>query len=141
MRKLPISIGNSRYAKKWVNKEVGWAELCEMLKVPKRTTETASEYAKMSKPKRDDAKDVGGFVTGHLKGGRRKSGAVAYLGALKLDADEAEKDFIAGFATLHRYECFVYSTHSHTLAAPRFRILIPLTRNITPERGHGVNGD
>jgi predicted P-loop ATPase len=87
----------------------------------------------MSKPKRDDAKDVGGFVTGHLKGGRRKSGAVAYLGALKLDADAADKDFISGFATLHRYECFVYSTHSHTPDSSRYRILIPLTRNVTLE--------
>ncbi|HBL84715.1 MAG: hypothetical protein A2Y17_11325 [Clostridiales bacterium GWF2_38_85] len=133
MHKLPISIGNSRYAKKWVNKETGWEELCEQLKVPKRTIETNAEYAKLSKTKRDDIKDVGGFVTGHLHGGRRKSDTVAYLSMLKLDADEAEKDFIVKFTTVHRYECFVYSTHSHTPDAPRYRILIPLTRNISPE--------
>ena len=132
-RKLPIAIGNSRYAKKWINKEVEWDALCEQLKVPKRTTETVLEYAKASKQIRDGIKDVGGFVTGHLHGGRRKSDTIAYMSMLKLDADEAAKDFIARFDAAHRYECFVYSTHSHTPDAPRYRVLIPLTRNVTPE--------
>ena len=133
MRKLPFSLGNSRFSKKWANKEISWDDLCRQLEVPKRTIETVAEYKKLSKQKRDDAKDVGGFVTGHLHGGRRKSDTVAFLSMLKLDADAAEKDFITAFTQSHDYECFVYSTHSHTANMPRYRILIPLARNITPE--------
>jgi hypothetical protein len=139
MRKLAIAIGNSRCAKKWLNRETGWEELCEQLKVPRRTIETVAEYPKLSKAKRDEIKDVGGFVTGHLHGGKRKINTVAYISMLKLDADEAEKNFIVKFAAIHRYECFVYSTHSHMPDAPRYRILIPLTRNVTPEEFSAIS--
>lgn len=37
-----------------------------------RTSETMEQYRKMSKAKQDSIKDVGGFVLGKLKGGRRK---------------------------------------------------------------------
>lgn len=124
MRKLAIAIGNSRYAKKWVNRETGWEKLCERFKVPKRTIETVAEYPKLSKAKCDEIKDVGGFVTGHLHGGKRKIDTVACLSMLKLDADEAEKYFIVKFAAIHRYESFVYSTHSHMPDAPRYAVSI-----------------
>ena len=49
MRELPIAYGNSRQAKKWVNKTISYEALKERLKVPIRTTESAEEYAKMKK--------------------------------------------------------------------------------------------
>lgn len=72
MRDLAIAYGNSRQAKTWVNKTISYDSLKERLRVPVRTTETAEEYAKMTKAQRDAAKDHGGFVGGVLKGGRRK---------------------------------------------------------------------
>ena len=66
MRPLAIAYGNSRQAKTWVNKTISYADLKERLRVPQRTTETAEEYAKMSKTQRDAAKDHGGFVGGVL---------------------------------------------------------------------------
>ena len=41
----------------------------------------------MAKAKRDDIKDVGGFVGGTLKGGRRKAEAIAQRRLLTLDID------------------------------------------------------
>lgn len=77
MRDLNIAYGNNRQAKRWVNKTITFDELKEKLKVPIRTTESAEEYAKMSKAQRDNAKDHGGFVGGVLKDGRRKIDTVA----------------------------------------------------------------
>ena len=57
MRKLNIAYGNNRQAKHWTNKTITFDELKQRLKVPIRTTESAEEYAKMSKAQRDSAKD------------------------------------------------------------------------------------
>ena len=73
---MKIAYGNSRMEKKWKNKEISWEDFCKRVRVPAVTTETVEEYRKMSKKQQDDIKDVGGFVGGHLKEGRRKSGTV-----------------------------------------------------------------
>ena len=72
MRELSIAYGNSRSAKQWSNKTIRFGELKERLKVTIRTSESAEEYARFPKSKKDTAKDHGGFVAGVLKGGRRK---------------------------------------------------------------------
>ena len=75
MRKLNIAYGNRRQAKMLVNKTVSFDDLKESLKVTIRTTESAEEYAKMSRARRDAAKDHGGFVAGVLKGADERSTA------------------------------------------------------------------
>ncbi|MDO4549468.1 MAG: hypothetical protein Q4D04_15365 [Clostridia bacterium] len=47
-------------------------ELLDKLSQPTRTRETVAEYAAFSKADRDRAKDIGGFVGGYLKNGKRK---------------------------------------------------------------------
>ena len=61
MRDLSIAYGNSRTAKFWSNKTIRFDDLCERLKTPIRTSETAEEYPKLSKNERDQIKDKGGF--------------------------------------------------------------------------------
>ena len=67
---MRIAIGNSRMDKKWKNKEMSWEEFSKTCSTTIRTTETVSEYRKMSTPAQDNAKDVGGFVGGALKQGK-----------------------------------------------------------------------
>ena len=57
MRDLAIAYGNSRQAKKWVNKKITYEDLKERLKSTIRTTESAEEYAKMGKSQKDIAKE------------------------------------------------------------------------------------
>ena len=94
MRELSIAYGNSRNAKKWVNKTIKYDALKERLKTPIRTTESAEEYAKMSKTQRADAKDHGGFVGGVLKGGRRKADMVTSRSMIALDGDRIDRAFL-----------------------------------------------
>ena len=49
MRDLSIAYGNSRQAKKWINKTISFNDLKERLKTTIRTPESAEEYAKMQK--------------------------------------------------------------------------------------------
>ena len=72
-RKVMIAVGSSRQSLKWKNVEMDYLDLVEKLKVTTRTRETFQEYKKLPKSNRDEIKDVGGFVGGGLKQGRRKA--------------------------------------------------------------------
>ena len=133
MRDLKISYGDSRLSKRWVNKKTTFDELCERFKVTRRTTETVTEYQKFTKDRRDTAKDVGGYVLGHLKSGRRKKDTVESRSGITLDADHADSGFIDTVEMLFPHNCAIYSTHSHTPKTPRLRVVIPLSRNVTPD--------
>jgi len=130
---LKIAYGDSRLSKRWVNKKTSYDELCERFKVPRRTTETVAEYRKFTKDRRDAAKDVGGYVLGHLKGGRRKKDTVESRSGITLDADHADGSFIETVEMLFSHKCAIYSTHSHTPEAPRLRMVIPLAREVSPD--------
>ena len=98
-----------------------------------RTTETVSEYRKMSKPVQDNVKDVGGFVGGALKGGKRKNGFVEGRSLLTFDLDHAVVGVWDVVTMLFDFKCLMYSTHKHTPEAPRVRLIIPLSREVTAE--------
>ena len=133
MRDLAIAYGNNRQAKKWVNKTISYDDLKARLKVTIRTTESAEEYAKMSRAQRDIAKDHGGFVGGVLKGGRRKVDTVELRSMIALDGDRIDKAFLDDYEKSASYASCLYTTHSSTPENPRVRLVFPLTRDVTTE--------
>lgn len=133
MRDLNIAYGNSRQAKTWVNKTIGFDELKERLKVTIRTPESAEEYAKMNKAQCELAKDHGGFVGGVLKGGRRKIDTVESRSMLSLDGDRITKELLGNYESVFPYTSVLYTTYRSTEENPRARIVCPLTRDVTPE--------
>ena len=134
MRNLPIAYGNSCQAKLWSNKTITWDALCEKLKTTIRTTDTVEEYPKMKKADKEAAKDKGGFVGGKLRDNRRKIETVACRSMLTLDVDHAEVGFIEKFTESCSYAAVLYTTHGHTPEAPRVRILLPLTADISADK-------
>lgn len=130
---MKIAVGNSRMDKKWKNREISWEDLCEKVRVTLRTTETVEEYRKLKKGSQDSIKDVGGFVGGHLREGRRKNGTVLCRSLLTLDMDYGEPNIWDTISMLHDFKCCVYSTHKHTPENPRLRLLIPLLREVSEE--------
>lgn len=133
MRELKIAYGSRCFAKVWSNKTITFDALCERLKNTIRTPETVEEYPKLSKVERDRAKDKGGMVGGWLKQGRRKASNVECRSMLTHDIDSADPDFLERYRMLNQYASCLYSTHSHTPEAPRYRIITPLTRDVSPE--------
>lgn len=130
---MKIAVGNSRMDKKWKNREITWEDLCRKVSVTQRTTETVEEYRKLKKGLQDEIKDVGGFVGGHLREGRRKNGMVLCRSMLSLDMDYGKPGIWDEIIMLHDFKCCVYSTHKHTPENPRLRMIIPLSREITEE--------
>ncbi len=131
--KLYISTGNSRMEKRWNGTEMELDEFIQRISRTIRTAETVEQYRKMSKAKQDSIKDVGGFVMGKLKGGRRKKDCVVFRSALTLDMDHATADIPEQVEIFFDFRCLIYSTHKHTPEAPRFRLVIPLSRNVSPD--------
>ena len=131
--KLYISTGNSRMEKRWNNVEMELDEFIERISHTIRTAETVEQYMKMTKAKQDAIKDVGGFVGGRLKGGRRKKDCVEYRTIITLDIDHAVPGVIEQIEMLYNYRCFIYSTHKHTPENPRLRLVIILSRPVSPD--------
>ena len=130
---MKIAVGNSRMDKKWKNREISWEELCRKVSVTIRTTETVQEYRKLKKGAQDNIKDVGGFVGGALREGRRKNGMVLCRSMLTLDMDYGKPGIWEEIDMLHDFKCCIYSTHKHTPENPRLRMIIPLAREISEE--------
>lgn len=130
---ITIAIGKSRKETRWKNKELLWSELIDKLSSTVRTHETYEEYKKLSKSEQDNIKDVGGFVGGSLKDGRRKTENVISRQIVTLDADFVKGDLWASVETILGYCCLMYSTHKYSTDAPRFRLVIPLSRPVTSD--------
>lgn len=137
--KIAVSTGNSRMEKKWNLKEMEISEFRDRISQTIRTSETMEQYRKMSKAQQDDVKDVGGYVLGRLKGGRRKKDCVLSRSALTLDMDYAHADVADQIEMFQTFGCFIYSTHKHTKEKPRLRLIIPLVREVTPDEYMAVS--
>jgi putative DNA primase/helicase len=115
---MKISYGNSRHETKWKNSDISWEDFKQRVSTTVRTTETVQEYLKLPKGRRDDIKDIGGFVGGHLKSGRRKKGNVLSRSMLTLDMDYGTPGVWDEVLSKLPYRCCVYSTHKHTPEIP-----------------------
>ena len=120
-----IAVGRSRRDTEWHNKCVTWGQLKRLLQ-HRRTPCTLREYQQLSKEEQGRIKDVGGFVGGELKAdGRRTADNIKTRTLLTIDVDHATA---LPTKIAPHYALIVYSTHSHTLEAPRYRVVAPLSR-------------
>lgn len=130
---LHIAMAPSRKTKKWSNKVMLWSDLLDRLSHPTITPETMAEWAKMSREQQEEIKDVGGFVGGWLKQGRRKVGSVQNRSLLTLDVDFPDHNLWDDAELLWGFSLAVYSTHKYRPDNPRMRFVIPLSRVVTAE--------
>ena len=132
---LAIATGKSRFETSWKNGKASWSSLLSRLSRSVETPETHSEYLKMGKEKQDAIKDIGGFVGGHLTGGKRRNGSVLSRQAITLDLDFAPEGFVKETENNLDvdYAWCIYSTHKHGGGMNRFRLVIPLSREVTPD--------
>ncbi len=128
---INVSWGKSKTETSWKNQQIKWSEFLKILSDPVVTFETVAEFNAMPKSQRDNIKDVGGFVGGFLKEGRRKAESVQNRSLVTLDADSGHKDLWENVKLLSDYSIAMYTTHSHTPSKPRYRFIIPLSRPVT----------
>ena len=152
---LDIAVAKSCNAVKWRNRTLDWLHVVNRVSETFRTEETITEYFAMSKDKQDVIKNVGGFVGGKLSGGTvinkktnkpeeitepygiRRKGHILHRQLVALDVDFGNLDVWLDFINLDYAGAF-YSTHKHTPAKPRLRILFPLDRPVSPDEYEAI---
>ena len=133
---LDIALGNSRTTKKWKNRTMTWSELLDRLANVVRTSETMAEYRAMSRDRQSAVKDVGGFVGGYCNNGSRSD--VRHRSIICLDADFADGELWPDWELLYGKAAAVYSTHKHTPEKPRLRLVVPLSRDVSPDEYQAI---
>ena len=112
---------------------------------PNRTGETLKEFDRLSKEDRSRIKDVGGYVGGYLHGGRRSPQNVVSRSLITLDIDFGHLDFWDTFTLIFDCAALLHSTHSHRDNTPKYRLIIPANREISPDEyqavGRRIAGD
>ncbi|WP_461207849.1 virulence-associated E family protein [Clostridium sp. DL1XJH146] len=136
---INIATGKSRRTIKWTNKKLFWSAFLDRISKTVRTGESYEEYGLMTKKNRDDKKDVGGFVGGKLKDGRRRKEQVEFRQLVTLDADYVKGDIWASVEFMIGSAAAIYSTHSHSNNKPRMRIIIPLKRPVSADEYGAVS--
>lgn len=135
-RELHISTGGSRKAAVWKQETILWSDFVTRLSTPVQSTESFRTYLSMPKSKQDELKDVGGFVGGALRDGRRKAANVLFRDLLTLDLDaipEGGTDDVLKRVDGLGCAYAIYSTRKHEPMKPRLRVIIPTDRSVTAE--------
>lgn len=130
---IDIATGHGAKSRIWKNKKVLWSYLVRKLEEATQTNETLAEFLKATKEEQGKIKDVGGYVGGYLRSGRRKPENVVHRQLLTLDLDFANLDLWFDFTLLFNCAAVLHSTHKHSAEAPRFRLIIPLDREVTSD--------
>lgn len=128
---IVISTGTSSKSKTWKTNQVTLSSFISKIKNPIRTQETLEEFKAMNKTEKNNAKDVGGFVGGALKGGRRIQQNVANRQVVTLDADFGYDGFLENIdKALNDYAYSYYSTRTHSEKLPKYRVLVYLAEPV-----------
>ena len=127
---LAVSLGRHRKDIRWKNKEIAWSDLINRLAKTHRTTETHKQYLAETKTRQDEIKDIGGFVGGYIQGGRRSKTSVLYRHIVTLDIDFSDGSIWEDYTMLYHHAAALHTTHKHSPASPRFRLIIPLDRHV-----------
>jgi predicted P-loop ATPase len=130
---IHIATGMSAKSKIWKNKTVLWSELVAKIAEPHHTNETFKEYMSAAKDDQSKIKDVGGYVGGYLRNGRRKPENVVHRQLMTLDIDFAHIDFWDDFCLQFDNAAILHATHKHSEENPRYRLIMPLSREATPD--------
>jgi hypothetical protein len=131
---LKNTLGKSR------NETFTWPALVEKLSHAHVDTLTMSEFLALPKIDQSTRKNqVGAFVGGSFTNGRRNSDSIEFRSVVTLDIDENshgvwdEISLIGSIAGLDGLAYQLHTTRKHTEKEPRLRIVVPLSRDVTPE--------
>jgi hypothetical protein len=140
MNELDISFGKHRADTNWKPEYLTWDELIERLRKLRRTAETMAQYDKLDNIRRHKIKDGPAFVGGLVRGGRRKKENVDTRSLITLDVDHGNEGFLfSAELVLGGCAYVLYSTHSHRLSQPKYRLIVLPDRVMSPDEYAAVS--
>lgn len=130
---IEIAVAFTAHAKTWKNKKLTWGDMLQKLSEPIVKDIAFKDYRNLPKADASKVKDVGGYVGGYLRGGKRSPANVSYRQVLTLDIDFGTQDFWEAFTFVYDCEAFLHGTLTHSPEAPRYRLILPLSRECSAE--------
>lgn len=130
---IDVAVGLSAKTRVWKNKKYRWSELVTRLSTPNYTTESLKEFLQASREDQLRIKDVGGFVGGYLRNGKRAPGNVLHRQLITLDIDFGNNDVWDSFTMLYSNAAVLHGTHKNSPDNPRYRLIMPLSREVSPD--------
>ena len=112
---INVAFARSRQELNYVNETMFYSEFIDKyIRNTKYTQETYEEYINFSKDIQDNIKDVGGFVGGTLKDGKRKKDTVINRSLITLDVDFGYEGMIDTIVNNSNFAMCIYTTHKHS---------------------------
>jgi len=131
--KIDIAVGRTAASLVWSNKKMLYSQFVDKLREPHHTNETYKEFISANKAEQGKIKDVGGYVGGYLRAGKRSPANVVHRQIATLDIDFAHLGFWDDFTMQFDCAAVIHGTHKHSELDPRYRLIIPLSREATPD--------
>jgi len=128
---LILATGRHRNSSTWKNEVWQWSDFIQRIRHTQRTNEKYVEFMSENKSFQDEKKDVGGYVGGYLVNGKRQKGKVLNRQSVTLDIDFGTMDIWENYKLMYGNAAAIYSTHKHSPAHPRLRLVVPLDREVT----------
>jgi predicted P-loop ATPase len=135
---LHWAIGTGKNFGRATNKIGSWGNLQKLISEPTRTKEKRYQFDKLNKTDQDRLKAVEGWISGAQCDGKwRKLENVQPRDLMTLDVDYAHvdlpDDIANGDTPLSEYEFATHSSRRHTEEAPRLRMFIPMSRDVSKD--------
>jgi putative DNA primase/helicase len=130
---INIATGSTAGTAVWKNRTLKYSAFVDKLREAHYTNETFKEFMNASKGDQGKIKDVGGYVGGYLRQGKRSPSHVAHRQIATLDIDFAHLDFWSDFTLMFGNAACIHGTHKHCDASPRYRLILPLSREASPD--------
>lgn len=114
--RLSAATAPSIASKTWTNTNIAIGDIVDWMQNPKSTKET------------------GAYLLGKISGSRRRKGSIQSRSAIALDADYPTESFFDDLrSALGDAVCLVHDTYSSHDDARRYRVIIPLAEDISPD--------
>ena len=139
-RELAIATAPTRTSIQWKNQRTDYHALLEKAYAPITIAATTQEYHALPKAQKDDLKDVGGYVAGHLRHGYRRKGHAHVKSFITLDIDNIPADIDLEAVLKDRLACnwLIHTTLSHTPDSPRWRLWVFTVEDMNPDKYEAV---
>ncbi|TDL40750.1 hypothetical protein EVU91_02325 [Macrococcoides bohemicum] len=119
IQKLRINVYKNQYSNSHIKtKDITFLELVEWLKCTTISNDKFSNFT---------------YLIGEMKETHRNDGNVINRHALAIDIDDLppSAEIVDEIKNRFNFSYILYSTHNHTPTAPRYRLIIPLSKPIT----------
>lgn len=134
-RPFRITTGASRLSTRIVRKKVKWDSLAKRLTQYGQIDCTYEEYMHKAPDEQAALKDQGWFIAGQFNGPKRLLQDMARRCAITLDIDHADPYDLDEVADTYADHAFaIHSTAKHNSESPRLRLVLPLSKDIHPNK-------